>query len=206
MRDMIPKGTGNSRFLKSSIPEGVTWEQFITLWRSGKFPVDFAGLNKDGIQILGSAYSKGNVLPDIVCSALGISTTSEPKDAFLALKEKIESERNDILGKFIFGTYIGTSEYVLGEGYPEPSQNINLGRSPTFLMVWGEGSPVYFVAIGSGGDLGISFGFAHKNGASSRGVSISDDGFTVTNHGTIYAGLGDLLNIKNAKYSYFAYF
>ena len=88
MRDMIPKGTGNSRFLKSSIPEGVTWEQFINLWRSGKFPVDFAGLNEDGINVLGSAYNKGNVLPDTVCTRLDISTSSEPKDAFLALSNK----------------------------------------------------------------------------------------------------------------------
>lgn len=34
----------------------------------------------------GSAYTKGNVLPDDVCTAYGIDTeTSEPKDAFLAI-------------------------------------------------------------------------------------------------------------------------
>lgn len=33
----------------------------------------------------GSAYTKGNVLPDDVCSILGLnSDTAEPKDAFLA--------------------------------------------------------------------------------------------------------------------------
>lgn len=125
-----------------------------------------------------------------------------------AAKDAVPKDYVDKLfsGIFVFGTYTGTSEYVFGEGYPEPSQNINLGRSPVFLMVWGNGNPVSFVAIGSGGDLGISFGFAHKNGASSRGIAISDDGFTVTNHGAGYAGVGNLLNIKNSKYSYLAFF
>lgn len=35
----------------------------------------------------GSAYTKGNVLPDDVCTAYGIDTeTSEPKDAFIAAR------------------------------------------------------------------------------------------------------------------------
>ena len=38
----------------------------------------------------GSAYNKANVLPDDVCNALGIATTSEPKDAFLGLKTYTE--------------------------------------------------------------------------------------------------------------------
>ena len=35
----------------------------------------------------GSAYTKGNVLPDSLCDTLGIDPeSSEPKDAFLALR------------------------------------------------------------------------------------------------------------------------
>lgn len=37
----------------------------------------------------GSAYNKANVLPDEVCNALGIATTSEPKDAFLANQQAV---------------------------------------------------------------------------------------------------------------------
>lgn len=88
MKDMVPKGTGNSRFLRSSIPENITHEELVALLRSGKFPVDFAGLNLEGIATQGSAYNKANVLPDSVCKMLGIPTTSEPKDAFQTLQKK----------------------------------------------------------------------------------------------------------------------
>lgn len=37
--------------------------------------------------IEGSAYNKANVLPDDVCSILGLPTTAEPKDAFLRLRQ-----------------------------------------------------------------------------------------------------------------------
>lgn len=85
MKDLVPKGTGNSRFLRSSIPSNITHEELVALLRSGKFPVDLAGLNSEGVAVVGSAYSKANVLPDGVCNRLRISTTdSEPKDAFLA--------------------------------------------------------------------------------------------------------------------------
>lgn len=85
MNDLIPLGTGNSRFLKSSIPENITFAQLVQLLRGGTFPVDFNGLNPEGISQMGSVYSKGNVLPDDVCAMLGISTESEPKDAFSRL-------------------------------------------------------------------------------------------------------------------------
>ncbi len=82
MKDMVPKGTGNSRFLRSSIPENITYEELVALLRSGKFPVDFAGLNLEGIATQGSAYNKANVLPDSTCSTLELPTSAEPKDAF----------------------------------------------------------------------------------------------------------------------------
>lgn len=88
MKDMVTNGTGNSRYLKSSVPAGTTWEQVLTMLRSGTFPVDFNGLNASGIAQQGSAYSKANVLPDDVCEVLGIDTeTAEPKDAFVRLKK-----------------------------------------------------------------------------------------------------------------------
>ena len=122
MKDMIPKGTGNSRFLRSSIAADITHEELVALLRSGKFPVDFAGLNSAGIQVQGSAYNKGNVLPDSVCSALGIPTTSEPKDAFLSLinstkgfveREKITTSKNWVCPA---GVYAITAVLVAGGG------------------------------------------------------------------------------------------
>lgn len=87
MKDLVPKGTGNSRFLRSSIPANITHEELVTLLRAGTFPVDFAGLNSAGVAVVGSAYNKANVLPDDVCSAIGVATNAEPKDAFLKLSD-----------------------------------------------------------------------------------------------------------------------
>lgn len=119
MKDMVPKGTGNSRFLRSSIPEGITHEELVALLRAGAFPVDFAGLNPDGIATQGSAYNKANVLPDSVCNLLGVSTSSEPKDAFSALYNKKwkELERITVSKKWTVPsgiTRIGV--FILGAG------------------------------------------------------------------------------------------
>ena len=85
---MVTNGTGNSRYLKTSLASGTTWETALAQLRAGTFPVDFNGLNTGGIAQQGSAYSKANVLPDDVCEVLGLdSTTAEPKDAFIRLRQ-----------------------------------------------------------------------------------------------------------------------
>ena len=53
----------------------------------------------------GSAYTKGNVLPDDVCSILGLnSDTAEPKDAFTANKTHtdnlVSATRAEIISRF----------------------------------------------------------------------------------------------------------
>lgn len=103
MKDLVPKGTGNSRLLRSSIPADITHEELVALLRAGTFPVDFAGLNADGVAVVGSAYNKANVLPDDVCDTLELPTSAEPKDAFehaalpeysLRIGDLIASERS----------------------------------------------------------------------------------------------------------------
>nr|WP_300127968.1 hypothetical protein [uncultured Butyricicoccus sp.] len=126
MKDMVPKGTGNSRFLRSSIAADITHEELVALLRSGKFPVDFAGLNSVGIQVQGSAYNKANVLPDNLCSILGIATNSEPKDAFNALQSKL----NAVNARFVIGTYIGNGTKSVN------TQEIHLGFKPDFVAVY----------------------------------------------------------------------
>lgn len=91
MKDLVPKGTGNSRLLRSSIPADITFTEMVTMLRNGTFPVDFAGLNSAGVAVVGSAYNKANVLPDDVCTALGVPTSAEPKDAFAKLSSCLKS-------------------------------------------------------------------------------------------------------------------
>lgn len=70
MKDMIPKWTGNSRFLKSSIPADCTFEQLVNMLRNGTFPVDFAGLNPDGVAVQGTPLGKATLLRDETAAAL----------------------------------------------------------------------------------------------------------------------------------------
>lgn len=109
MQDLEIKGTGNSRFLKSSVPATTTWEDFLTMLRAGNLPIDLTGLNSAGIITQNpSAYNKANVLPDDVCSALGIDPqTSEPKDAFLSIL--------DVPSLYVWGKYSVTDEIALGQ-------------------------------------------------------------------------------------------
>lgn len=85
MKDSIINGTGNSRYLRSSIPEGTTVEQMVSMLRAGTFPVDFNGINAAGWQQIGDALNKANLLSDVTCDALGIAHTSVVNDALLGL-------------------------------------------------------------------------------------------------------------------------
>ena len=62
MQDQIIKGTGNSRFLKSAVPENTTHEELIAQLRAGTFPIDLNGLNDAGIEQLGTPLNKATLL------------------------------------------------------------------------------------------------------------------------------------------------
>ena len=192
MKDMVPKGTGNSRFLRSSIPENITHEELVALLRAGTFPVDFAGLNIEGIATQGSAYSKANVLPDDVCTALGIATSSEPKDAFLSINRKFDSN-------YVIGSYVGdgledkkeinlgfrpkavfiaaiSNPYVLGKGY---SYSINVIRFMHFfneMPIGNSNSSEEYVITGTGFSIRERQG--DENSTLRNGVQLNDYGIT----------------------------
>lgn len=83
MKNTTIKGTGNSRWLKTSLPAGTTWEQVLTLLRSGQFPVDITGLNTEGVQAAGTALDKETLLRDAICDRLGLDKKGTvPSDVF----------------------------------------------------------------------------------------------------------------------------
>lgn len=82
MEDSIIKGTGNSRYLKSSL-EGIdSWEDFKAALLAGTLPIDLNGINEAGWDQLGTALNKGNLLSDETCAKLGLLNTAVPDDAF----------------------------------------------------------------------------------------------------------------------------
>lgn len=146
MNDLIPLGTGNSRFLKSSIPENITFAQLVQLLRGGTFPVDFNGLNPEGISQMGSAYSKGNVLPDDVCAMLGISTESEPKDAF------------SLLQRLVY-----TTPVVLQEGNIPDAGNVTTINIDVDTAQWEDYDYVLFDYVGKNSQKGYLTGVRLNN-------------------------------------------
>lgn len=107
MQDMVIKGTGNSRFLKSVenfLDLFPNYEAFATAFASGVLPVDFNGINPDGITQIGTPYAKSAVLTDATAALFGLDETAVPDDV---LKKT---------GHVVFGSYEGTGAY--GEDNP----------------------------------------------------------------------------------------
>ena len=85
MKDSILKGTGNSRFLKSAIPEGTTWAEALAMLRAGTFPMDLNGINSAGFQQVGTPLNKANLLKDVNALTLGLTGDAVPNDMFNVL-------------------------------------------------------------------------------------------------------------------------
>lgn len=90
MKDFIQRGSGDSRFLKSSLPPETSWAQALALLRAGEFPIDLAGMNPAGWLQLGTLLSKANLLRDETAEDLGLTAEAVPDDAFRAIKGLIE--------------------------------------------------------------------------------------------------------------------
>ena len=106
MRDQVIKGTGDSRYLRSSIPSSTTFAQFLTMLRNGELPVDFAGYNAEGIDTVGTDLNTANLLSDTVAVELGLTNAATPNDAFQALNNKANSIQSSMSG------YVPTSRTV----------------------------------------------------------------------------------------------
>lgn len=85
MIDSVIAGTGDSRYLRSSIADGTTWAEALALLRAGTFPIDLAGINANGFSTLGTALNAENLLDSDTATALGLSSSSTPDDALNAL-------------------------------------------------------------------------------------------------------------------------
>lgn len=74
MQDLVTLGNGNSRFLKSVADFKTlypTYDDFVTALMAGTLPVDFNGLNPDGIDQMGTPLNKK--LFDHVIAAYGVT-------------------------------------------------------------------------------------------------------------------------------------
>ena len=90
MQDMVPLGTGNSRFLKSVAnikslyPD---YDAFTEALAAGTFPIDLNGVNPAGVSQTGTALNKANLLSDATGAKCGGAST--PNAAFDYLSDGI---------------------------------------------------------------------------------------------------------------------
>lgn len=76
MTEFVPKGTGNSRYLKSVsnfLTQYPTYADFAAALIAGTLPVDFNGINAAGVIQEGTQLSKANLLSDETAEALGLT-------------------------------------------------------------------------------------------------------------------------------------
>ena len=93
MKDFVPKGTGNSRYLKSVsnfLTQYPDYNSFAQALIAGTLPIDLNGINANGVQQQGTALNKANLLTDATATALGLAQ-SDPtvNDAFNGVKALI---------------------------------------------------------------------------------------------------------------------
>lgn len=115
MKDGIPQGSGNSRYLKSVSNFKTlypTYDAFVNALVAGTLPVDFNGINTAGWKQLGDALNKNNLLKDSTVEAMGLSADDNPQvdDAFRKLSNKHDN-------RFLIGDTLTTIRTDLSENW-----------------------------------------------------------------------------------------
>ena len=82
MENLVPLGTGNSRFMKSNIPANTTLAQLIQMLNNGTFPYDVGSINLAGISQQGTPLNKATLLQDATAALYGLTPTAVPDDVF----------------------------------------------------------------------------------------------------------------------------
>lgn len=95
MIDSVIAGTGNSRYLRTSLPASTTWDDALTMLRAGTFPIDLAGINQSGFTTLGTVLNSATLLKSAVITALGLSADATPSDAWEKIISMIDNAQPD---------------------------------------------------------------------------------------------------------------
>lgn len=101
MKDLVPKGTGNSRFLKSVsnfLSLYPTYNDMAAALTAGTLPVDFNGINPEGVTQTGTALNKANLLDDDTAAALELDSDDPTvNEALYTLSQKTQPAEVRIL-------------------------------------------------------------------------------------------------------------
>lgn len=219
MQDTIIKGTGNSRSLRS-VPNFLTlyptYEAFAAALVGGTLPVDLGALNAPGVQTLGTALNKANLLSDAVEKAIWGSTANRtPSQALEKLRALITAAQSTANGRLRVetGSYVGTG--TIG---PDGPNRLSFSFPPKLMIIFEERS-----IITSGATVPIQDPFVglFMAGASSAGriyfnngafIPVCEIEYVTWNGNTVEwyctannrVGVADQLNASNRSYKYTA--
>lgn len=109
MQDSIINGTGDSRYLKTSLASSTTWATALSQLRAGTFPIDLYGTNATGFSTVGTALNKANLLDTTTEQKLGLADAT-PNDAFNAIADTLAT---------VPKLYAATISTVNGQAYTD---------------------------------------------------------------------------------------
>lgn len=127
MEDLVIRGSGTSRYIKSNVASNITFQEFINKLRAGTLTIDLAGINVDGITQLGTPLNKANLLTDATAAlvqafALSTDPPSTPNEALAALTLRT--------AKIVTGSYVGTGTW--GPSHPT---SVSIDFEPKVFMI-----------------------------------------------------------------------
>ena len=148
MKDSVIKGTGNSRYLKSSLEGITTWEQFRAALAAGTLPVDLNGINPEGFQQLGDPLNKVTHLKDGTAEKYGMDNTAVPDDVL------------DVLSKSVLNDAYKTVDVYAGQNWKTGS--VTGGLTPA--AVYGEIISVNGIFVSMPSDTGSTNALKSSDG------------------------------------------
>lgn len=194
MQDMVIKGTGNSRYLKS-VEDFMTrypnYDAFAQALVAGNLPIDLNGTNAAGITTAGTPLNKNNLLKDATAALFGLSANAVPDDVFAKVKALVDANTTlaNTRAKIASGSYTGTGTY----GKDNPT-SLTFDFVPKFVFMTGyqKSSSVmpFFYDANSKSIYGIDvamlttsykagLGFRYGSSSGSMYSKKSDDGKTI---------------------------
>lgn len=130
MQDLVPIGTGNSRYLKSVSNFKTlypTYDSFAAALVAGTLPVDFNGINEAGISQKGTALNKATLLTDAVAAKFGFSSAAVPNDVFSRIRSLFDTKT-----EFEILSYVGTG--TAGKNNPT---SVTFSKAPGLIIMLG---------------------------------------------------------------------
>lgn len=209
MKDMVPKGTGNSRYLRSVANFKTlypTYDDFVNALVAGTLPIDLNGINVSGVTQIGTALSKATLLSDETALALGFGSSDDPtiNDALYALRPWIPLAKYTTAGSYTFTvpswvTKLGA--YIIGGGgsgavviSAKGGSYVAMGGGSGFAEIVYIDDPKlsYSLVVGAGG-AGKTVNRASASSGSSPDASHGETGGTSSFNGiTVLGGLQGL--------------